>query len=132
MYVGVSWSVGIAVLLESDEQATFQEWQAAVDAALRDPAFRRGMGVVHDMRRLIRVPTSAEARARVDFLLGRTRAFQVSRWAIVVSGSAHYGMGRMAEFLTKETLGDGFRVFRDLPEALEWARCGSAENGSVA
>jgi hypothetical protein len=42
LYVGVSWSVGIAVLLESDEQATFQEWQAAVDAALKDPAFRPG------------------------------------------------------------------------------------------
>jgi hypothetical protein len=130
--MAVSWCVDAVVLLESDEHATFQEWTAAVAEALADPGFRPGMGVVHDLRRMTRVPTPAEARARVDFLVARSRALQVSRWAIVVAGAAHYGMGRLAEFHADKMPGQGFRVFRELEPALAWASGHLADPGSVA
>jgi len=77
---------------------TFQEWTTAVFEALADAAFRPGMGVVHDLRRMVRIPSATEASDRVDFLVVRSRTLKVSRWAIVVSGQAHYSMARLAEF----------------------------------
>jgi len=130
--VPVSWRITEnCVLLESEPTATFDEWTAAVDAALVDEKFRPGMGVVHDLRRQFRVPTADEARERVDFLMSRSQKAGIRRWAIVVAGTAHYGMGRLAEFVS-----DGgpvvFRVFLDVGEAHAWA-CGKhSESGNVA
>jgi hypothetical protein len=118
----VSWSIcGAIVHVESDEAATFAEWTAAIDAAFADSAFEPGMSVVHDLRRMARVPSSDEARARADFLVERSCAHGVVRWAVVVSRPVQYGMARMAEAFS-----DGapttFRAFRALDEAQEWAR----------
>ena len=130
----IAWKIEQAcIFMESTDPSTLHEWKAAVDAALEDPAFRPGMPVVHDARRLFRVPTPDEARERVAFLRARGREAQVARWAIVVSGSAQYGMGRLAGFANEAAPpGLEFRVFRDLEEAREWARGKSMESGHVA
>jgi hypothetical protein len=130
--MSVSWRIDGAVLLESDEKATLEEWKAAVDAALRAPAFERGMAVVHDLRRMFRVPSPQEAQERVDFLARRSQAFGIRRWAIVVAGTAQFGMGRMAEFLSDGAPGVDFRVFREPADAIAWARGEEAEGGNVA
>jgi hypothetical protein len=132
--MAVAWKIEQACLLmESTEASTLDEWKAAVDAALEAPAFRPGMPVVHDARRLFRVPTPDEARERVAFLQAKCREAKVVRWAIVVSGSAQYGMARLAGFANEAAPGGlEFRVFRDLQEAQEWARGRSMEGGHVA
>ncbi len=112
------------MFLESDEHATFEEWTAAVDASLSDPTFRTGMGVVHDIRRMLRVPSPDEARRRVDFLSKRMHETAIPRRAIVVPASrpAQYGMGRLAEAVA-ETVEAPFRVFKDhLDAAIVWAQ----------
>ena len=129
----VSWRIAEGcALLESDEMATLDEWKGAVDAALRARDFKRGMAVVHDLRRMFRVPTPDEARARLAFLVSRSREFGVSRWAIVVAGTAHYGMGRMAEFLSEDERAVEFQVFREPAEAIAWAARDAAAGGNVA
>jgi len=44
----------------------------------------------------------------------------VRRWALVVKGDAAFGMGRMGEALANDTV--EFRAFREVAEALAWAR----------
>jgi hypothetical protein len=110
------------VYLESDEQATLDEWRAAVKEALGSPDYRPGMSVLHDTRRAKRVAFPEEARVRVWFLMAQTRRHNVARWATVVEGLANYGMGRMAEALVDHERSVSFRIFTDMFEAEVWVR----------
>ena len=86
------------------------------------------MGLLHDARRMERVPAAEETRVRVWFLLAQTRVHNVARWATVVTGPATYGMGRMAEALVNQLVDHErtveFRVFTDMIEADAWLRGG--------
>jgi hypothetical protein len=129
----VSWRLAEGyVFLESAESATLEEWKAAVDEALADPGFRPRLALAHDLRRMVRVPSAFEAMERVRFLANRSKRFGISRWAIVVSGATHYGMGRMAEILSEIGQEADFRAFKELEEAVAWARGGIDEGGNVA
>jgi hypothetical protein len=55
----------------------------------------------------------------VSFLDLNRRRLGRCRWALVVRGTAAYGMGRMAEALCVVTSVQ-MRVFTDLPEAMDW------------
>ncbi len=117
----VSWAIAEGlVLLKSDENATFEEWETAVDSALRDPAVVPGMGIVHDLRRLVRVPTVPEAAARAKVVETRSKALSLRRWAVVVTPGVQFGMARMAEAFT-ELVDVEFRAFTDPLEARDWA-----------
>jgi hypothetical protein len=120
--VPVSWRIADGlVILESEGEPTIGDWRAAVDAALAAPGFRAGMGLLHDARRMARVPSPREARARVDFLVGRCRRRGVRRWAVVFGADAQYGMGRLAEAVA-DSAGIAFRAFRDPTDAELWLR----------
>ncbi len=117
----VSWRITNGLVhLESDEAATFDEWHAAVEAALADPAFRPGMGILHDWRKHRGVPPAAEVLRRSEYLARNAAPFDRMRWALLVATNAGYGLGRMAEVLTEP--GVRLRVFRDPAEAEAWAR----------
>jgi len=109
------------VLIETEGPATFEEWEGAIAKIPLDPSWRRGMNVVHDMRKATHVPDAIEGRKRISILF-RTKDLGVKRWAVVVERPAQYGMGRMAE-AEAEILGGlvAFRVLRDFGEALAWA-----------
>ena len=114
------------MFLEGDEAATFDEWRDAVEAAMRAAfaALGRVDAAVHDARRMGRVPSEEEVRARIAFLTRQTFVFGLMRWAALVSRPAHLAVGRMAETLCDVEPID-FRVFTDPDEAEAWARGGS-------
>jgi hypothetical protein len=121
--VPVKWRIEGVVLLESDAEATFEEWVAALHEAFNDDAFRRGMGVVHDTRQLTRLLHSNEVSRRIAFVAQWMAKTGATRWAVVVPGrGVEYGMARMGEaFADHEAV--AFRVFQDdLAEAIAWAR----------
>jgi hypothetical protein len=129
----VSWRIEPpCVLLESLGAPTLEEWKAAIDAALTNPACAPGATVVHDLRRMTRIPDAEEAKSRVAFLAARSRRAGISRWAIVVEGSAHYGMGRMAQILADFEPRIRLRVFRELADAKAWARGEDEQRGGAA
>jgi len=116
----ISWRIADGLVwLESDGNVPFEEWRAAVEAALAHPDYRPGMGVVHDWRSLKWAPSTNEigARARYGATLGPIR------WALVVPNDVGYGMGRMAEILTDEPPIQ-LRTFRDIKDAEAWVRGG--------
>jgi hypothetical protein len=114
------------VYLESDDQATLDEWESAVSHALGISGSRPILGLLHDARKMERVPGPQETRARVWVLMAQARTHNVARWATVVAGPANYGMGRMAEALTGQLVDHersvAFRVFTDMTEAEAWLR----------
>lgn len=114
----VTWRITDGLLwLESDGDASFDEWREAVEAALRHPDHRPGMGVLHDWRGLRAAPSAEELHPRASY----AKRLGPRRWAVVVEGQAGYGMGRMAEILT-EPMPVELRVFQDIREAEAWAR----------
>ena len=116
--VGVTWSVGDGLaLLESDEGGSFEDWLAAVEGAVASLAFRPGMGVLHDMRRVTRALATSEIAGRIFHL--KRHAGTIHRYASLVMN--HEEVGRLAEALAAEE-GVSFRIFRDRAEAEEWAR----------
>lgn len=123
--MSVSWRISEGlVVLESDEQSAMAEWQSAVTLALISDQFRPGMALLHDARKVERVPDPAEARMRVWFLTTQTRRHGVARWATVVSGPARYGIGRLAEAIVDRDRSAEFRIFLDMAEAEAWLREG--------
>lgn len=133
----VSWRISDGVVfLESDRQATLEEWTSAVDTCLASGDYRPGMGVVQDWRRTKAIPAAKVIRVRIDVLVARARARGFRRWAIVVAGDARWeivvtgdayrGTDRMAEPLAGRGAVE-FRVFKDLAVAESWARRGPSD-----
>jgi hypothetical protein len=132
--MSVSWRISEdVVFLESDGQATRDEWTSAVDASLASSDHRPGMGVVHDWRRTKAIPGAKVIRLRIDVLVERARAGGVKRWAIVVAGDARWdlvvtgdtcgGTGGADERLNGRSSVE-FRVFKNRAVAEAWVRAG--------
>jgi hypothetical protein len=56
----------------------------------------------------------------VQFIDGRQELVGRTKWAIVVDDLGSYGMGRMAEQLSKFEF--SIRTFKDFGEAAQWVR----------
>jgi hypothetical protein len=130
----VSWRISKGVVfLESEQQATLEEWTSAVDSSLSSHDYRPGMGVVQDWRSAKGLPAAKVIRLRIDVLVPRARARGVKRWAIVVAGDARWELVvtgdayRGADRAPEPLAGRGsveFRLFKELAEAEAWVRVG--------
>jgi hypothetical protein len=101
-------------------QLSLDEIRGAFRAALENPAYRRGMTVLWDVREATIAHLSAEdlrTLARFSHELRSVRGG--GRAAILVSRDADFGVARMfqlyADVFPWETM-----VFRDLGETIEW------------
>jgi hypothetical protein len=114
----VSWHFSDGILfVESDEQATLDEWKAAIDGALANSDYEPGMGVLHDTRLTKHFPSIEEAKERVAFV----QRCGIRRWAVLAGSQLGYGLGRMGEGLSSGT-STQVRAFKDPAEAEGWAR----------
>ena len=117
---------GDLVYLQVQGAPTFTEWRAAVETAMADPAFRPGSGLLAD-RRLADPPDHAFMRAVLSFFRLHRKEFAGTRWAMVVqSGSAAYGMGRLAQAYA-EGVPIALELFSDIPTAAAWIRSARRE-----
>jgi hypothetical protein len=115
----------VRLLYERDPN--FRDWASAMDDATRAPGYEPGFGFLFD-RRSVPPATSEHIRAAVAWI-GQHRA-QVagSRWAVVVTDPASYGMTRMGQALA-EGLPVQLRVFKDVDEAVFWLLQPRADGG---
>ena len=126
----ISWEIHDGLVwVECGADSRVDEWRPVIEAVLKDPAYRAGMGLIYDVRRRVRVPETTEIQQTVSFLASRAHEIGRSRWAVVVSSTAGFGMGRMAGALldsSADTRPQGSLVtggvFRDLAEAEAWVR----------
>jgi len=99
---------------------SFEEWERTMRAVLADPAYQRGFPFLVDRR--FDEPTSRDTLRRVIHFLSLNEAeLAESRWAIVVSSLASYGMARMKQGLGGD-LPMPIQVFMDMGEAERWLR----------
>jgi hypothetical protein len=98
---------------------TMQQIRALIDGVVNDPDFRRGYHTLSDHRRIGDPATSDQVRGTLEHVATHVEALGASKWAVVASKAASYGMMRMMEMLAEE-LPIEISVFRDLEEARHW------------
>lgn len=99
---------------------SFEEWKRTMQAVLADPAYQRGFSFLVD-RRCDEPASTDYVRRVVDFLSLNQIELAESRWAIVASSPASYGMARMKQALGAR-VAIPIQVFMDLGEAERWLR----------
>ncbi len=107
------------VVLRPDAPPSLEDWAEVLDRVARDPAFSPDFGVLSDRRHLVKEPTADYAKRSVTAIEERSRQFPGTRFAILTSHLATYGMGRLAEAYA-ENRGIAFRVFTSEADAMEW------------
>ena len=112
------------VTLHYAEDPPFEVWAAAMDAVLRDPAFRPGYGLLMDRSRLTTAPEREYIVGVVDYVQRHASQLGGGRVATLVNRPAAYGMARMAQLLLDDTP-QATRVFTELSEALAWLSTGT-------
>lgn len=109
------------VTIHVDGLTTYEDWETSIRAVIADPEYQPGFDFLSDRRSADPPPTIETVRRAVGFFEFNSQQFGHCRWAIVVSGPAAYGMGRMAEALVAET-GVRVKVFTQMAAADEWLR----------
>lgn len=98
---------------------TLAEILDAIDRSVRDPRFRPGFAVLSDHRTVEEPLTPEQAGRMVDHLESLAELMAGSRWAVVTSKAASYGMLRMVSALVKHIPME-VQVFSSLEEAEAW------------
>ena len=98
---------------------TMEEIVETINRSVLDPKFRPGFAVLSDHTAVGEPLTSSQARQMVDHLKGLAESFAGSRWAIVTSKPASYGMLRMVSVLA-EGVPMEVQVFSSHEEAEAW------------
>ncbi len=112
---------GLAIISCSGELTLEDARQAAV--SLWSAPGWSGESAVWDFLMARFELSSSEVRRVAQFILGNQPDPPPSRMAFVAARDAEFGLARMFE-VYRAAPGTRFRVFRDLPDAIEWARTG--------
>jgi hypothetical protein len=99
-------------------QPTYEQWKATMERIFAEPQYAPDFGMLLDRSRLAGTSETEYTERSVRFIDRRISAAGPSRWAILVGGTAAFGMGRMAESLS--TQDEAIHVFRERSEAEAW------------
>jgi hypothetical protein len=89
-----------------------------------------GYGFLSDRRGMSDIPTTEYVRSVIGFLQGHDTVIGARQWAILVSGTASYGMARMAQQIGHE-LPFPIEVLTDEAKARGWLSEGRDEELAV-
>lgn len=109
-----------SIVYVTNDGTSFDEWRIVMDRLLVDSEYRPGMDFVVD-RRQAPPPEMSYVQATAGYVTAHSDRFRDSRSALVVTGSAAYGMGRVAEVLYESTP-HALQVFTDYETAESWVR----------
>lgn len=112
-----------ALVLEIDDELSFVLYKRVIETVFAHPRFRPGINVLYDLRNAPGVSlTTDDVRLVGEY--GRAikdRRGPAWKAAIVVTGLAEYGLGRMFEILNSEAPFKT-KVFMDAGEARMWLK----------
>ena len=98
---------------------TMDEVLDRIEEIFRDPDFRRGFSFLSDHTGLTEFLTPAQARELVSFLERSADQVAGTKWAVVTTHPASYGMFRMVSVLV-EKIPMSLAIFRSPDEARAW------------
>jgi hypothetical protein len=102
-------------------RATVAGFEAYLNETLEHPSWRPGMNLLADLRELETDAFSGDdVRSVVALYRRASEQLGNGRCAIVMSKLASFGLARMWELYSKDTIGLRVGVFRSIDEAREW------------
>ena len=111
------------IYVQAYGKATLAGLDAMTQEALADPRFRPGMKILLDYALLDWSGMSAQdVRARAAAAVRIGRQLGDARIAIIVGRPVEFGVGRMAQAYTEESLAAEIGLFYSAEEAREWLR----------
>ena len=96
----------------------FETWAATMETIFGLPDYRPGFDFLVD-RRDAEAATADEVRRIVAFIYKNRAACANSRWAIVVTSDADFGMVRMTQALAYDHPTE-IEIFHDVDHAISW------------
>ena len=96
----------------------FDEWANTMRAVFRDPNFEPGFSFILDRRLVTNAPETDYIEKIVAFSKAHPIELGKCRTAVIVTGPASYGMGRMSQALLDDT--ENTQIFTDIEEAKRW------------
>jgi hypothetical protein len=99
-------------------QPTYEQWAATMERIFAEPEYAPDFGILLDRSALPGTPETDYTARSVKYIDQRIREAGPSRWAILVGGTAAFGMGRMAQSLSTQE--GAIQVFRVRAEAEAW------------
>lgn len=109
-------------------ESSFEEWQAALEGVLADPAYVRGFNFLTDRRGQSKMPGPEFTLKVLQFLVAHIREMGRFRWAAVSNVEAAFGVLRMFSILAEEA-DIHVEALRDYDEARRWLLSGAAAKG---
>jgi hypothetical protein len=109
------------VYLTVTGESSLAEWEAAMSAALADPAYQKGFNFLSDRRAQTNVPDTGFTKGAIAFFQAHSSEFDGCRLAAVSDRDAVYGMSRMFAMLSEGTC-VRVEAFRDYEDARRWLR----------
>jgi hypothetical protein len=98
---------------------TFEEILDTITKAVNDPDLMPGYDILSDHTQVGEVLTMGQARKMTAHLKGLSDYFAGSRWAVVTTKPASYGMMRMLSVLVEE-VPIHLEVFHSFEDAERW------------
>jgi hypothetical protein len=113
-----------AGIVRLDYQASpdWPEMQSLLEALLKDPAHRPGMGILADRSHVDTPQTVGYIRQIMAYVRKHQAEFGNARWGLVVRGAGPEGMGRLAQVLGDDLPTMDLEIFSDVAEADAWLR----------
>ena len=98
---------------------TIQEIVETINKSVQDPKFRPGFSVLSDHSQVREPITAQQAEQTIEHLVNLSDSMAGSRWAVVTTTAASYGMMRMLSVLA-ERVPMEVQVFSSQSEAEVW------------
>jgi hypothetical protein len=98
---------------------SLDKWIYVVEEIIKDDRYRTGMGFVLDRRKVSAVSSADDVKGALRYITSHMQHFKGSRWAVLQSNLASFGMVRMGQILS-ENLPITVKIFENLDEAKNW------------
>lgn len=96
-----------------------ERWKQTFLTLFVDSDYEKGCNFLFDRRAIEELRSTEFIRATIRFLTIHKERIEGCKWAIVVSTTAAFGLGRMAQTLSEDLIKE-MQIFTDIEKARQW------------
>jgi hypothetical protein len=94
-------------------------WKQTFLTLFADADYEKGFDFLFDRRSIEVLGSTQFIKATISFFSSHKEQIEGCKWAIVISSTAAFGLGRMAQILSEDILGE-MQIFTDIDKARQW------------
>ena len=103
----------------SGQTTDINVWKQTFLTLFADSDYEKGFNFLFDRRSIEELASTEFIKATIGFFNVHKEQVKGGKWAIVVSTTVAFGLGRMAQILSEDVLSE-MQIFTDIDKALRW------------